>query len=249
MIRFEVRCPPLPPRTPRSGAIILDLHGTRLSSGTQLERKPTTAFAGADSPSSPHSPLFCAQESLRRHALLTAACQRLVIAVSPLGQRTANMVLSLGSLSSTEEVIQEVGSFGAIASPPVTLPDPPSSIRIFISQSESTISSQRPTPSNTVAVTIDVPSVHADISKLLLDSLQLWADDVSQLVEHAAAGDTDTEKAESRNPSLIGSRFFAKTRRHGSEESSSGFSGTRAEVGNETVIKIVLSEGLSVQCV
>jgi autophagy-related protein 2 len=57
--------------------------------------------------------------------------------------------------------------------------------------------------------------------------------------------DTDTERASSRNPSLIGSRFFAKSRRYGSkssEASSTGFNEACAEAPSETVIKFAFSE-------
>lgn len=249
MIRLEVRCPPSPQHASRSGAAVLDLHGMKLFAGMQLERKPMTRFTNVDPPSS--SPVFDTQESLGRHPLLAVECQRLVIAMSPLGQQRANIIMSLGLLSTAGEVIQDIGAVGASASAPVTLPVTSSSppLRIRISRSELA-------NPNTIAVTIDISSVHADISKPLLDGLQLWADDITQLVErtlNAPTGDTDTEKAESRNPSLIGSRFFAKTRRYGSkssEESSVGGSvADRTEVGNEIVVKIGLSEGLMVQLV
>jgi autophagy-related protein 2 len=92
------------------------------------------------------------------------------------------------------------------------------------------------------------------MSKSLLDGLQLWADDVSQLMERTFGSicDTDTERAESRNPSLIGSRFFAKSRRYGSkssEASSTGFNEACAEAPSETVIKFAFSEGSVVQIV
>lgn len=90
------------------------------------------------------------------------------------------------------------------------------------------------------------------MSKPLLDGLQLWADDVAQLVERTfggAGGDTGTEKAESRNPSLIGSRFFAKPSRYGSKssQSSTGSSGAHTKTSSEIVIKVVVSEGSTIQ--
>jgi autophagy-related protein 2 len=94
---------------------------------------------------------------------------------------------------------------------------------------------------STFAFTVDIPSVHIDLSKPTLDGLQYWADDAAQLIERTFGGHTETEEAESRDTSLIGSRFFAKSRHSGSEirlnaGPSQGYS--------ETVVKIAISEGL-----
>jgi len=249
MIRLQVRCPPPPSRAPRSGAVILDLHGISLYNGARSEQKLATRFANVASSSSP--PASRAQDLSRSVALLTADYQRVVFATSLLEEDVASVILSFGSLSSLDETIPDSSRFGSSPSSPVSkstataLP-----LRLLVSRTESTTkpSSSGLPASGTIVVTMDVPSVHADMSKSLLDGLQLWADDVSQLVDRTfgGTGDTDTEKAESRNPSLIGSRFFAKSRRYGSkssEESSVGFSGPHADVPSETVIKIALSEG------
>jgi autophagy-related protein 2 len=249
MIRLQVRCPPPPLRTPRSGAVIIDLHGVSLTNGARSEQIPSTRFANvAFSPSPPASR---AQGLSGSVALLTADCQRVVFASSLLEEEIASVMLSLGSLSSMDETVPDSSRFGSSPSFPVTkstaLPLP---LRMLVNRIESANkpSSGHPT-SGTVVVTIDIPSVYADVSKPLLDGLQLWADDVSQLVERifGVAGETtDTERAESRTPSLIGSRFFAKSRRYGSKssvESSAGLSGPPADMPSESVVKIAVSEG------
>jgi autophagy-related protein 2 len=250
MIRLQIRCPPPPLRAPRSGAVIIDLHGVSLTSGAKSEQKSAVRISNAAFSPSPAARLSGSA------ALVTADCQRVVFASSLLEEEIASVMLSLGSLSSMDETVSDSSRFGSSPSSPVTksaaaLPLP---LRMLVSRIESEnkpSSSGHPT-SNTVVVTIDVPSVYADVSKPLIDGLQLWADDVSQLVERifGVAGDTDTEKAESRTPSLIGSRFFANSRRHGSkssEESSAGFSGPPADVPSESVIKIAVSEGSAIQ--
>jgi autophagy-related protein 2 len=200
-----------------------------------------------DSPLSP--PASCSKEYSGCVTLLTAECQRAVIASSLVEEEIANAILSLGFLSSEDEAVLDSNRFGANNSSPGpksnTAPLP---LQIHVSRTEPAIkyfSSRIPT----TVVTLDIPSVHIEMSKPLFDGLQLWADDVSQLVERifgGAGGDTDTERAESRNPSLIGSRFFAKSRRYGSRSSqgsNTGFNDAHAEAPSETVIKIVITEG------
>lgn len=231
MLRVQLRCPPPPRRMPRSGAVILDLHGIKFSTAT--DQKVTTRF---DMQTSPR-----AASQQQRDTLLTVCCERIAVASTVLGDPIAHVIMSLGSLSSKDD-------FGdlqpAISAPPLPL-------RIVVSQSQptptSTLGLSRTT---TISMTVGVPSVHVAISKALLDGIQLWADDVSQLVERTYGthvGDTETERSESRNPSLIGSRFFAKSKRYGSrssEESSIVSSETRTQTISETVIKVSVTEGL-----
>jgi autophagy-related protein 2 len=94
----------------------------------------------------------------------------------------------------------------------------------------------------TLALSVDVPSVHAIMSKPVLDGLQYWGDDVTQLLERTYGSDTDTGKAESRDTSLIGSRFFAKSR----SGSGSGISANSGEASHETVVKIAVCEGRTI---
>jgi autophagy-related protein 2 len=168
----------------------------------------------------------------------------MVVAGALLGEEVASAIISSGSLASADDAGTEPSRFGSSRSPPMTISTAiPLPLQILVGHAGSAPSTKPPT----VVLTIDVPSIHAEISKSLLDGLQLWADDVSQLVERkfGGGGETDTDKAESRNPSLIGSRFFAQSRRYGnksSEESGNGFSDP-PEVPSEAVIKVAVSEG------
>lgn len=234
MLRVQLRCPPPPRRAPRSGAVIIDLHGIQLS--TDTDRKATTRFGDIDMQTPPR-----AASQQQRDTLLAVSCQRIAVANAVLGDHNAHVIMSLGSLSSMDD-------FGDLQHATSV---PPLPLRIVVSQSQPTPTSTfGPSRTTTTAVTVDIPSVHGAISKAFLDGIQLWADDVSQLVERTfgtSAGDTDTEKAESRNPSLIGSRFFAKSKRYGSrssEESSIVNSETRTQTTSETVIKFAVTEGL-----
>lgn len=234
MIRVQLRCPPPPTLAPRSGAIVLDFHGIDLSTETEPTYRPR--FSAIDVSSPP--PDARSDDSLGQDVLFTVHCQRIALASSLVGKDFASIVLSVGPLSSTKEDIR-----ASATSPPGEASH--SSLRPRISLSRSYYASTSSAPSEVTAVTFDIPSIHADISKPLLDGIQLWADDISQLVERTFGTDTDTERADSRNPSLIGSRFFSKSKRYGSKssEESNSLSGDYAQTRSETVIKVLVSEG------
>jgi autophagy-related protein 2 len=101
-----------------------------------------------------------------------------------------------------------------------------------------------------MVITADIPSMNVHLCKPVVDSVQFWIDDIAQLLEHisnTATRDTDTESGDSRDTSLIGSRFFAKSLR--SKSSGGGSHSTlipsRPNSNSEVVIKLVIAEGLS----
>lgn len=94
-------------------------------------------------------------------------------------------------------------------------------------------------------LSVDIPSVYIDVSKPVFNAIQYWIDDVTQLVDRTFGGDNDdtsTERANSRDASLIGSRFFAKSR------SGSGIGSTldtnSEHSKNDTSVMILVSEGI-----
>ena len=98
-------------------------------------------------------------------------------------------------------------------------------------------------------MTVDVPSIYVQLCKPVLDGLQLWADDLSQMIEKSMAsspspGDSGNS---SKDPSLIGSRFFAKTRRSqdSGTDSASVVSAQRTNANTETIVKLYVSDGES----
>jgi autophagy-related protein 2 len=91
--------------------------------------------------------------------------------------------------------------------------------------------------------------MNVHLCKPVVDSVQFWIDDIAQLFErisNAAARDTDTESGDSRDISLIGSRFFAKSSRSKSSGGSSQntLTQSRPNTNSEVVIKLVIAEGL-----
>lgn len=217
MIRAQVRCPPPPGRSARSGALVLDIHDVEVSTGP-AERK-NTRFAPHDT-----VPLTSTVEA---ETLLSVGCKRIVAACSFVEESKATALLSVGSLASGNTEDAEL---------PLLLP------RITLSKSTPSRSS-----ASTTALVVQIPSVHAHVSKPLLDGLQYLTDDVAQLLERVTGSQngSDPEKADSLDSSLIGSRFFAKSR---SGSTSSGLTAGR-NTGNasksESVIKVEITEGRS----
>ncbi len=107
--------------------------------------------------------------------------------------------------------------------------------RIYLRSSESTTSEQQ-----TTTVEALIPFVGVDIGKSALDSLQLWADDMTQWMERAL-GD-DRMPADSRATSIIGSRYFEHRTASVVESEASG----RPEQRSEFAIKLVVSEGVNI---
>jgi autophagy-related protein 2 len=242
MIRFQFRCPP-PSQTPRSGAVILDLHDVKASVGGSLEKRPAADLHSSSPPLA--SP---ASDFPRKNAPLTAECRRLVIATSLLGQEMANIVLSLGSLSEDEDTAYPIPCDTTSSSSVSTSSAHFFPLQILINRSAPPT---RPSSSSsvvgTITVTIDSPSAHVDLPKSLLEGLQLWADDVSQLAEQTfstIAWDIET-KGESRFTSLMRSLFFAKSRCYGGKNGENGIGGTHPKARVETVLSIALSEGMA----
>lgn len=90
-------------------------------------------------------------------------------------------------------------------------------------------------------VDIDIPSVEAELNKPLLDGLQLLADDISQSLERLG-GETATEGDQSRDPTLIGSRFFNQRTASVVGSETSGDSETKQ---SQLIVKATVIEGQS----
>lgn len=246
LVRIQLRCPSPAPsvHASRSGALVLDLHDVRLSAGPTAARRPVTRFADVHIP--PSSLDARTAEGSPGSTLLSAECRRIVVACSAAGEGKASALASIGSLGSMESMSASVQDFRqSRAGAALPLPDALSPLqpRVSVTRLQPRRSSFSASPNSaTLAVNVDVPSVHVDLSKCTLDALQYWADDAAQLAERVfggAGGDTDTEKADSRDTSLIGSRFFARSRR----SNSGSVSGASGDAGSENVVEVTISEG------
>jgi len=241
VIRVEARCPQ-PPRFPdgRSGALVLDLHNIHLSpGGLSGDGSPARArFADLDAPRD------ASYFSSRRapHSLLLLDVGRIVVAHSPASEGRAYLLVSLGSLSPVPISPGVVTPHFGRTSP--TLGDQDlSSSAVSVSVSKTTSKSPRQQKPGILVVTMGVQSVYVNLNKPLLDGLQYWVDDVSQLVERVLGDklrDSTSERGLSRNSSLLGSHFFAQSSGGSEAELSPKAAG---EGSSETVVKLLVSEG------
>ncbi|EPQ58082.1 hypothetical protein GLOTRDRAFT_35556 [Gloeophyllum trabeum ATCC 11539] len=234
MIRVQVRCPPTAGRTPRSGAIILDIHELELSMGPQsLHQAPTRArFAEFvdipdDLPSHP--------EDNSSNEVLRAQWGRMLVSYAPVGDSKAMGILSLGPLSTPSET-----AFTSSAARPkhvlALLP------RLRLMHSPLPSSSDASLPLHATVFAIDLPSAYVVLSKPIFDGIQLWADDITQLLENATRywiQDADSSKA----TSLIGSRYFTRQGSSGAASDASPSSIVQPTRSSELVMKLSLSEG------
>lgn len=168
--------------------------------------------------------------------LLSAEWHKMAIAYCPLNGNTAKAILSVGSISSSTSDPPEPD--GINIQKVIGKNEHRTKPQVVVSQSEP---SSGPTVA-TFAVDVEIPSVYVNLSKPQIDGLQLWADDVAQLLERAFSPPPIPE--DSRNTSLIGSRFFAKRGRGSGAETGSTVSGERTDSRSQTVIKVTVTEGI-----
>ena len=221
MIRLQLRCPSPPGRPPRSGALILDLHDVTISTAPWASRH-TARFASDNFPPAAE----CTQG--HQNFLLGSQIRRLVVACSTTGGHVATSIFSSGPI--------ETESNGDPTSGPDTAFVSAIQPRFSITKSN-VLSDKSP---SIVACCIELPSIHVEISKNAVDSLQYWIDDLSQLIERISRCSNDeAEDNTTSNVDLIGSRFFAKSR------SASTLSTGSDAARYETVVKVAISEGVS----
>ena len=233
MIRVQIRCPSPPSLLQRSGAAILDVHALKLTSRSPLgtgEKYHRRFDTKTDSTYGDPSP--------RNNHLLTAEWRTLLLACSSAGAETAISFCSIGTLSLAAD--SEVPtSHDHTGSREDALPF------IKLSQTPPVSSGRNSRRSAAVVVEIDIPSILLTVSKPIFDGLQYWADDVSQLLERTtatASGDAAQENS-SRNPSLVGSRFFSASKQGSVEIAVDELPPGQIKASTETIVKATISEG------
>jgi autophagy-related protein 2 len=230
MVRIQLRCPSPSPHLQRSGAMILDIHGLKLTTGTggaQDNQFDTTIQPTYHTPGSSDNHMIIAEW----RALLLSCC--------PAGATIAQCFCSIGPLSSA--VNDEA--------PPALdhirfLDDAPSQRRFAVVKFNRNLPSSQGQNSNrlpTFVIEADIPSMCLNLSKPLFDSLQFWIDDVTRLLETQSG--SEAHEGSSRNPSIVGSRFFSNSKQ-GSVEVSTGESSPKyTESLTESIVKLTISEG------
>lgn len=175
----------------------------------------------------------------RNNHVLTTEWRTLLLACSSAGGETARGFCSIGPLSSAADNEVQVPTsrdhtrFQEDAFPFVKLSQTPAV--------PSGRNSGRPAA---VIMEIDIPSILLNFSKPIFDSLQFWIDDVSQLLERTAviSGEASQENS-SRNPSLVGSRFFSASKQGSVEIAADELSTGHVKSPTENIVKVTISEG------
>ncbi|KAG6376342.1 hypothetical protein JVT61DRAFT_2325 [Boletus reticuloceps] len=228
MIRVEMRGPPPPSCLPRSGCMLFDLRGLIVSNDLP-STKSSLRFAEGSRSSPPRS------SDNVSNVFLNICLQEILAAYSLVGDNVAHTILTLGFLP-TREIGPDTSTLLATETAPETSP-----LSVVLRRPDIAEKSTS-NPSNKLSITVDIPLMNLVLDKGLFDGLQCWADDVAQLIGRSfSTPDSGTETTLSRNPSLIGSRYFTQSRRsgtHSTDESVVHKSGSQNT--SETVIKLIV---------
>jgi autophagy-related protein 2 len=236
MVRIQLRCPSPSSLPQRSGAAILDVHGLSLTSRLPLGHREMY----------PHRPGLKTESTYRKPSpgdnhLLTAEWRALLMACSSVGATTARGFCSVGSLSFGESDVpssKEHIRFLDDTSPTRRL------AFIKLAQNPPFPSGRKGKRSDVFVAEIDVPSMCLNLSKPLFDTLQFGIDDVSQLLERTLAPSSDvTRENSSRNPSLVGSRFFSNSKQSSVDAAVDDASHDHSRSFTERIVKVTISEG------
>ncbi|KDQ60992.1 hypothetical protein JAAARDRAFT_31991 [Jaapia argillacea MUCL 33604] len=251
-VRLEIRCPPLHPQWRRSGSLVVDCHDLSLVFGavpapsqSASNQRPRFVETATSAPVTPSS-------GTKGNELAYIEWRRMIVAYAGVGQAQAIAIVSLGDLGGS--AVDRLGSESAFVLGGTSPPTAPShgivqcpNIRV----AHTSLPTRHPSSKiPTLVISASIPSVYVNLSKPVLDGMQLWADDISQFFDRLSnCGETDTEKAGSRDASLIGSRYFARQGSSGaSSRTSAGVLGGKAvqnperSTGGEVVVKLNLSE-------
>ena len=223
MLRVEVRTESPSDLPQRSGAVLLDLHEIEV----EIRDAPPNA-----TPSKKARFSGLSGKTLQEVAAMSWRWG-LVAHTGPMGKRS-NLFYGTFTHLDAENKAKGILSIGALHHE-ADERLPPLIPRLYLRSSESTTSEQK-----TTTVEALIPFVGVDIGKPALDSLQLWADDLTQWMERAL-GD-DRMPSDSRDASIIGSRYFVQRTASVVESEASG----GLEQRSEFAIKLVVSEGVDV---
>lgn len=171
------------------------------------------------------------------NVILSVCLQEILAAYSSAGDNVAHVILTLGFLPSEPDT----SALLATETVPATLP-----ISVVLGR-PNIAGRSTSNPSSRSIMTVDIPLVNLVMDKAVFDGLQCWADDVAQLIGRSfTTPDSATETLPSRNPSLIGSRYFTQSRRSGTRSTDeSVVEKSNGQNTGETVVKISVTEGKS----
>lgn len=234
MIRVEVRCLSPAGQLPRSGCLLIDIHDI-LASNNPVSSKPSIRFSEGLQ-SLPRTTI----DHGWQNAICSVQLQEVLIAYAPVGATLAKTLIVLGYMPASAGDLHTNTLLATDACVDV--------IPVCLLLSRANISSREGgTYPSRPSLTVDIPLIDVMLEKESLDGLQYWVDDVAQLFDHCMSGaDSAKEAIVSQSPSLIGSRFFARSRhgcsRRSSEDDSTG--DRPHTVSGEIVVRVNVTEAL-----
>ncbi|KAI6045750.1 hypothetical protein EDC04DRAFT_2888774 [Pisolithus marmoratus] len=233
MIRMEVRCIPPPGRPPRSGCVLVDIHHISVSNNP-VSSKPLIRFSeGLRSLPRPVT------DYGRQNGICSVQLQEILIAYAPVGDALARTLIIFGCMPGSAGDVH-TSTLLATESNLDVLP-----VCLLLSRTNFS-SGEDGNFSSRLSLTVNIPLIDMILEKEAFDGLQCWVDDVAQLLDcYMSDADNVKETVSSQNPSLIGSRFFAKSRHGGSRGSEDDSLGDRPHTdGGEVIVKVNVTEAL-----
>lgn len=201
MIRLQIQCPPPPGCLLRSGTLIIDVYEIKIISGFMPPaREQSTRFADVTL-----SETTALHNDFNETSLLDMEFKSLLVAYCPIRQRTATSILSLGPFHSSDQ-------------------ETPSALQPRLSVTK--LTSRSKNSSSLTMLSFNIPFVQVDIFKHVLDGLQFWADDVSQLIENTFNCDEDAGQSQNMDRLVMKNRSSSASR-------------------SETIVKIAISDAFA----
>lgn len=232
LFRVEVRVPVPRNRKPRSGALLLDIHSVSLSNYAQksINEGPGTRFVEHGFERNNFEDWFSDADNPMPASF---EMSRIVVAYADRNDSKATTIVSLGQLNEQDDDADQE-DIGFSPMKPMIL------FRKATSNNDTHFHPQ------SSALLARFPSMHIVIDKMLLDGIQIWADDLSQWMERfnsRSASGTSTRAEVSRTTSLIGSRYFIQRSESTSTEDGENCELSPGVKNSEFVLQTLLSEG------
>ncbi|KAI6109491.1 hypothetical protein F5141DRAFT_1215004 [Pisolithus sp. B1] len=215
------------------GCLLLDIHEIWVHNNP-VSSKPSIRFS--ESLRSLPRP---ASNYGRQNGMCSVQAQEILIAYAPVDDARARTLVILGYMPESAGDARTSTLLATEASLDV-LP-----VHLLLARTNVSSREDGTLPSR-LSLTVNVPLIDMILEKEIFDGLQCWVDDVAQLFDRCMSGSDNTkESIPSQNPSLIGSRFFSKSRHGGSRSSEDDSASDRPRTdGGEIAVKVNVTEAL-----
>jgi autophagy-related protein 2 len=220
-VRVEVRAP-----RARSGSLVLDLHELSISLNEELVKKSRNPRFEDQPPVHSESEIADWLKGAKVEDILTVCFAKALVAYSGKNETEAECFLSIHAEGTApKSPLNDLDS--RLAYFPFVL---------FKGGSKTQAKTNAKSTSN--AILVRVPCVQATVSKAVLDGLQIWADDATQLIESCLAKqDLSATGTGSVSASTVSSES-SSTQRSGASSAA-----RREQPSDETIVKAIVQSG------